>query len=257
MKLARVAKLLPWIIKMSTRHVQRFGGQFWYIEANAGPGLYDGVDGKPLEGSPLIALAELRRLDIPYRAVLIDREPKVIEHLRCALDERGLLDQRRVTIQCADNQIAAPAACRLPNARRDRGLAFFDEKGAPQWPLLNDVTALSSMAGIDVLVNIPTGVLKLERLAARSPRFRDAEGWKRKDVRPLCDRLPMLHKKRFLIGEPTTDRLAWSLILGSNWTGFPEWKAGHFDAADGPSGGIGPERLQRISLTKLEREGAA
>lgn len=255
MKLARVAKLLPWIIKMSTRHVQRFGGQFWYIEANAGPGLYPGVNGEELAGSPVIALEELRRLDTPFRAVLIDRNPDVAERLRQSLEARGLNDQRRVAIHCADNRLAVPSACRLPHHRHDRGLAFFDEKGAPQWDLLNDVTALPTMAHIDVLVNIPTNTLKLERLAATSERFGGkGYAWDTKDVRPLCERLPMLHKPRLLIGEPTTDRLAWSLILGSSWTGFPEWKAGQFDAANSP---IGAERLQRISLSERERKGAA
>ena len=250
-KLSRVAQLLPWIIKMSTRHVRQYGGTFWYIETNAGPGLYPGVDGRPLEGSPIIALSTLRRLDIPYRAALIDHDPDIIERLRCAIDERGLSDPRRVSVRCADNGQAAPAACRLPNARRDRGLIFFDERGAPKWSLIDQVTALPTMLHIDVLVNIPTNTLKLERAAAHSERFGGkGYAWDDKDTRPLCDRLTMLHKTRLLIGEPTKDRLAWSLILGSSWPAFPEWKAGQFDAADGP---VGRERLSRISFTERER----
>jgi hypothetical protein len=250
-KLERVRKLLPWIIKMSTRHVQRFGGEFWYIDANAGPGLYQSVQGQPLEGSALIALETLRRLDVPWRAVLIDRDPDVVARLECALHERWFTDRRRLTVRCADNQEAAPAACGRPHRHRDRGLFFADPKGAPDWPLLERVTALPTMSGIDVLVNIPTNTLKLERAAAQSARF-GGKGyvWDTKDTRPLCERLSMLHKPRLLIGEPTTDRLAWSLILGSSWTGFPEWKAGQFDAVDSP---IGKERLRRISLSARER----
>ena len=251
-KLERVAKILPWVIKMSARHLQRFGGRFCYFEPNAGPGRYVGTNGHILDGSPIVGLLALERLDVPYRAVLIEREPDRYEALCAELRRRGLLDQKRVSVHCADNRTVLPLACQHPCDRRDRGLIFFDPKGAPDWGLIDAVTGLPEMARIDVLVNIPTNTLKMERKAAQSERFGGrGYAWDRKDVRPLRARLDVLHKPRLLIGEPTRDRLAWSLILGSSWPGFPEWRAGGMDASDGPIGG---ERLERISLTEGERQ---
>ncbi len=250
-KLVRVAKILPWVIKMSTSHVRRFGGRFWYVDANAGPARYQGINGEPLLGSPVIALMALRHLDVPYHAVLIDRDPDTFESLRRVLTELDLLDPRRVVLRCEDNRRDLPVVCQFAGGRRDRGLIFFDPKGAPDWPLMETVMSLPSMECVDVLVNVATVTLKLERKAAQSDRF-GGKGykWDTKDVRPLADRLPMLHKRRYLIGAPH-GRWGWSLILGSNWPGFPEWRAGLMDASDGPIGG---PRLDDLSRTRDERE---
>jgi hypothetical protein len=107
------------------------------------------------------------------------------------------------------------------------------------------------MGRIDVLVNVPLWTLKMERAAAGSERFGGkGYAWDTKDVRPLSERLDVLHKARWLIGEPTRQP-QWSLILGTNWAGFPEWR-GHFDSADSA---VGRERLARISFSKRELTG--
>lgn len=250
-KLQRVAKILPWIIRMAAPHVRAAGGVFWYIDANAGPGTYTGVSGEALEGSPLLALEALRALQVPYRAVLVDHDSEVVGRLTSALLERDFADPQQVAVSCEDNRLLLPRVCGLPHPRRDRGLIFFDAQKAPDFPLIDSVMALPSMRRIDVLVNVPVWTLKLERSAARSARFGGkGYAWDTKDVRPLCDRLGVLHKSRLLIGEPTRPQ-PWSLVLGSSWPRFPEWKAGQFDAADSP---VGSERLERISLSKRERE---
>ena len=251
-KLERVAQILPWVVKMSAAHVRRFGGHFWYVEANAGPGRYE-VEGRVVDGSPVIGLMALRHLDVPYRAVLVEQDEQRCASLEAALKARDLFDPRRVVIQCADNRAALPLICQFAGGRRDRGLVFFDPKGAPDWGLMDTVTGLRATECVDVLVNVPTLTLKLERRAAQSARF-GGKGykWDTKDVRPLSERLPMLHKRRYLIGAPH-GQWAWSLILGSNWPGFPEWKAGGMDAGDGP---VGEARLRDLSLSRDER-GAA
>lgn len=250
-KLERVRKILPWVIKMAAPHVYGAGGVFWYIEANAGPGVYEGVDGVPLTGSPIIALEALRELGVPYRAVLIDSDQGCTDRLQSALVDRGFSDPQQVRVLCEDNRAALQRIGREPHPSKDRGLIFFDEQGAPRFPLIREVMGYREMRRIDLLVNIPTATLKLMRRAAHSPRFGGrGYAWDALDVRPLSERLPDFQKVRYLIGEPTTDRLHWSLILGSTWPKFPEWKAGQFDASDSATGSA---RLRRISLSERER----
>ena len=253
-KLQRVAKILPWVIRMAAPHVRAAGGVFWYIDANAGPGTYTGVGGEALEGSPLLALEALRALQVSYRAVLIDHDPMVTARLQSALVDRGFSDLQQVRVLCEDNRLALPRICAQPHPRKDRGLIFFDAQKAPDFPLIDGVMGLPAMRHIDALVNVPTWTLKLERSAAHSARFGGkGYAWDTKDVRPLSERLGVLHKQRLLIGEPTRPQ-PWSLILGSNWPRFPEWTKGQFDAAESP---IGQERLERISLSQRELREAA
>lgn len=107
----------PWAMILGSRN-----SELAYVDCFAGPGQYE-MDGKPVKGSPVIAVEEAIRL-VQGRHVqslllhLVDNEPEQVEQLKSRL--KGMQPYPRnltVEISCTDSRSLVPDLLRKLDSR--------------------------------------------------------------------------------------------------------------------------------------------
>lgn len=205
---------------------------YWY-DINAGSG-----NNPNCPGSPLVFLETARRIGLRYSATFIEQNDANHKLLEACIRQDD-----SVTVLCGDNCELLPLVCGQLNGRRHRfGMIYHDPNGEPNFDLLAEVSKLSALSKIDILVYLSGTTLKRVRCA-----FRDRDG--------LLDRLATINKQHWLVRDiSTSGPQQWTFLLGTNWIDFPEYKRAGFYRTDGDKG---RDILHVLSTTEKEREQAA
>jgi len=230
------------VFKICSEHV-RHGGDVVYIETHAGNMLYS-KDGELMIGTGALVLEELDHLAVfaqegfKYRAYFCERRTKAAAQARANLE--GLQVGK-----CAQTVEVFAERCQgvIPQlARRlrlgTRGVLFIDPNGLPPADAMA-WSRMSSLHNVDFVfwLDMDTGRryrnLKTEgRLTwhVDSPNFQG-------DTRPLTDIFDSMQKRCWVVREPFKLRgHKRTVVIGSNWPGFPVWRKQGYWRKDEPEG---------------------
>jgi three-Cys-motif partner protein len=210
--------------------------RYWYFDLTAGPGRYNGIIGSPL----LFEQAARRRGLQECVSVFFEQDRGRAEELRNALGigvspACGSLSWSRTVVAGSYQEHLRNYA--PPGRRNAYGLAFLDPNGQIDFKGTAELFALDSLYRVDLMINLAANTIKrsrqfgVERLDESIQRLGDA-------------------KSCWLIRTPCS-AWQWSILLGSNWDGFPDWKKLGFFRLDSEEG---QRILADLTYTKAEKQ---
>jgi hypothetical protein len=195
--------------------------RYLYVDANAGPGY---VPAYNIPGSPLIAMEELQAVLPPLKIDFHFCESNPINTQ--SLRERLSGDYQ---ITEANNQMAVPALL-ATKSPMTHGIVYHDPTNLVDFDLLRFIFG-DHAPRIDLLV------------------YLSAANHKRNGIR-LDKELATINKNYWLIRE-VTPQFQFTFLLGTNWDGYPDWKAHGFYKLNSARG---QHILDLVSNSKGERE---
>jgi len=211
--------LMP-VAKKSMVTFHKCSPYFWIYDLNAARSEYINEDtGEQIVGSAVLGVTKARLRGLNYKAVL------------CELREDNAADLQRyfardnnVTVLQGDNEITLPPTLPPERAFERFGYVYADPNDA-KLPInmLTDMFSRKPFNRIDLIVNIAAASIK---------RMIHNENY---DDIALDSLLKQINKKTWLVREPHAKH-QWSLIVGTNWAGAPEWKKEGFYRLDTDKG---------------------
>lgn len=208
--------------------------RYSYADLNAGPGFNSDAG---VAGSPIIVAACADAEGVPVDMWLFEAD----DAKRSALTER-MAGREGVSIY-GDHRAhwGMVTAWNRPDRIVD-GLVYWDPFGDPvPVNIINGLIA-SPRDKVDVLLHVNANG------AYKRPRGRghaDYQG------RYLADDIGRINKQFWWVREPATD-WQWTFLIGSNWSGFPQFRKLGFHRLDSPRG---LAVLDRLNLSKRESDG--
>jgi len=210
-----------------------------YIDTNAG----DGATRNSEPGSPVIFLQAAMRKNIPFKAFFIERNKANVEKLRTVVSEFNA--ERNVEIFEGDNAEIIPELInRLNELYKTRkplyGLLYKDPNGEPNLEMLKAVAVNQKTKYLDLLLRIPTRVLKRKANAPNCGAHR------------LTEFITEIKKEHWLIREKYVydKNHDWTFMFGINYR-VNGWEKERFYSIGSE---IGQKILEELGLTKKERE---
>lgn len=212
------------VVKGIMRRYKHTDQRFYYIDMNAGPGIYPGISQEYILGSPLIFLKLATQMEIPFKAYFIEKNEanyNLLEHrikaIKSSCGEMELIygDNKLVTMQLLRKE---------PKIKY--GLLYSDPSGeVPPFELLADLSNREEYNKIDFAVFLS---------AANYKRFLHAEHVK--DINEiLAAKLRAINKSQWIIRR-LVGRHQFTFLLGSNWDKFPQWPNKGFYNISSPEG---------------------
>lgn len=174
--------------------IREHGGRYHYIELNAGRG-----------ESCAIAMGAIRPHVPEALFDFFEKHPSNAERLHDLFDK-----DESVRIVPGDHRKTAESHLARIGPGLVNGVLFHDPNGVPELELLERVSRLPSMQRVDLLLYVSATGLKRARTAATT-------GYR------LTELVERVDKKHWLIGE-TRGGQQWTMLIGSNWANFPDWK---------------------------------
>lgn len=212
---------------------------FHIFDLHAGEGLYQGVDGATITGSPLIGLEVVRSMGLAYQAVFIDEHLENTQNLAKCIGYDPC-----ATVIHGDNVDAMQHYC-VPGVPK-HGYVYVDpNKIEIPTALLNQIFSCSSFRRIELIINIAAANVKRVANSTHSSYWGQTLDKSLEKIRP--------HKKTWIIREPHGNQ-QWTFIVGSNWVDFPVWSKKGFVDLKTPKGVAIWEKLvhTRDQLSEIE-----
>lgn len=208
--------------------------RYYFFDINCGPGIKDDED-----GSPVIFLEEIARIDIDYKAIFIDINPSNVESLKTVVHENG-----KVSIFCGDHAEILPRIIEDDfgaSLHKDKyGMLYTDPNGIFNDELLTEFSI--RFPRIDILINCPATAIKRVKNCSRCS-----------DSRTLEERIGQIRKDNWIIRDKlTSSRYQWTFLLGSNWDSFPEFRNLEMYRINSPKGKVILDDLNWTSREKRE-----
>lgn len=221
------AKLLGWHINVAERAIRNnlwANPTYLLIDATAGSGVLE--DGSA--GSPLVAIARLRKMSTPFKALFVEENSDVFAQLDIHVHQDNSVQLRWARYQGVIMEMAY---------RKDRnqfGLLYIDPNGIPDFDALCQFSRVRPK--MDILISVT------------------ATGYKRsgKAELHLDEWLRRIGKQHWLIRKPYT-AWHWTFLFGSDYAGFN--KAYKGIEAEPVTSDLGKEWLEQVSYTPSERLG--
>ena len=206
---------------------------YHFIDATAGPGEYE-VNGKEVEGSPIVFLSVAENQQLRYKADLIEREPVNVDSLRKRLPKSSC---GRVVIHCCDSAEVIP---KLLSSKDENQLGLYFVDPSTGIPHFETVAYVSEMRPrMEVLMYL--SATNLKRICAVTPE-------------PLFDRMQGIDKSHWMVREPfPRDRHQWTFLLGSNTDLFTNYKKIGFYRLDSEEAQAFFPRLNLTAKQRMER----
>lgn len=205
-------------------------------ELNAGRSEYIDEDtGEEIIGSAVLGIERAKLHGLNYKAVLCELLEDNAEDLRCKF-----AGDKNVVVLQGDNRIELPRVMIRQDSPKQFGYVYADPNDA-QLPivLLADLYSRKSFERVDLIVNVAAASIK--RMIHRG-NYKDIS------LDSLLDRI---HKKTWLVREPH-NKQQWSLLVGTNWAGAPEWRNAGFYRLDTDKGNKIWERLSKTEKQRME-----
>lgn len=221
------AKLLGWHINVAERAIKNSlwaNPAYLLVDATAGSGkLEDGT-----AGSPLVAIARLRKMSTPFNALFVEESSDVFAQLDLCVCQDSSVQLRWARYQ----DVIKEMACRKD--RNQFGLLYIDPNGTPDFDALCQFSRVRPR--MDILISVT------------------ATGYKRsgKVELHLDEWLRRIGKQYWLIRKPYTS-WHWTFLFGSDYSGFN--KAYKGIEVEPVTGDLGKEWLEQVSYTQMERLG--
>jgi hypothetical protein len=121
-----------------------FPRQYTVVDLNAGPGRYLLPDGDIADGTPLLVLRRLAISKLQWRAMFVERNALMAEHLRYWLGQEAAkltIDSKSFCVIEGDNQqVVLPWVARCVPPKYGAGIVIHDPNGAPKLGLLERLT---------------------------------------------------------------------------------------------------------------------
>ena len=207
---------------------------YLYFDLHSGPGRSPEGD----EGSPLIFqnLANKYTQAYPhfnYHARFYEAEPHNYIQLK-----KNLNDSPSIEIIRNDHRTELPKLLERYQKSKTKnygyGVVYADPSNANlPWELLQEMKRL--FPRVDIMINIACASYKRNISSD--------------DYYTLAERLPKV-KKYWIIRKPV-GKHQWSILVGTNWDSYPDWKKKEFYKWD--DGDIGSDYFSRIAYTKNQR----
>ena len=216
------------IVQMHTSICSRMQAPYWYFDLNAGYG----------DGSPARAYPHLVTSPLDWTMVLCEHNPDTFNRLA---DVWSVHDPR-IILHNADNTSVARAYAKRVHG--GNGIVFHDPNGVDDFNI--DALRVFQSSRLDLVVYYSAAAHKRVYHAPRT-----------------CKAAPyLIHailesgiKKYWLVRQPR-DKWQWAFIIGTNWSGFPEWRKHGIYQTTSPEGRAIVEKLHytRKELAAMYQE---
>ncbi|MDP1547004.1 MAG: three-Cys-motif partner protein TcmP [Anaerolineales bacterium] len=220
------------------KHASYYELEYRYVDLTAGKGSTpDGTMGSPIV---FLTKASDSKFDIPFRADLIEREPKNIEELEKTISARSteFLQQGKIYYHPDDYEKVIP---NLFKTKKDfeLGLVYVDPTGTKDLPDINTLARISNMRPrMEILFYLSaTGVKR---------QFQQTH-------KLLEDFLNATGKQHWLIRKPIKgDKHQWTFLLGSNSDLFKPYRSirSYFYLLNSPEG---QQVFEKMNLSQDQR----
>ena len=218
-KHAQLEGFLKWHAMMGASIMRSHGGEYHYIDLNAGKG----------EGSPRIALDAIRPLIPSARFLFCEMNPGNVKALEALYGH-----EPKVTIKPGDHAITALKYVASLTGFLN-GVLFHDPNGVPNWEMLRQLSNMPQLHRIEFVVYVTATGLKRKRSAVGGDS--------------LTESMARIKKKYWLVRSPQGNH-QWTFLVGTNWKDFQGWQKQRFYRTETE---IGRSILGKLSLTSDER----
>lgn len=199
--------------------------KYYYFDINAGPGIYE-----DLEGSPLIFLKEASSIGLDYQAVFIEKNEEYYVQLR-----ENVEGYENVRIIHGDHNDILPRFLAGDNSKKI-GLLYTDPTGSP--PPFELLARFSKVyERLDIAIHLSAANIKRIR---RAPQTESTE--------TLGESLAKIDKEHWLIRE-SVGRHEWTFLVGTKGFRWGEWRKEGFYRLDSERG---REIANELNLTVNE-----
>ena len=220
------ATLAAGILKRDTRYNPRY----IYLDLNAGDG-QNIVNGRELPGSPLIAARAIKAAQLDAVGVCFEENPVNASRLRARLK-----DHASFRVVEGDHFKTIDEVMRAfnedPDKRKRLGVVYTDPNGQIPIEVLSNIFRNPTFSTVDCMAYV----------GANSAYKRPRGVWPGNDNHHLLGALESIPKKYIHIRVPD-DRSQWTMVLLTNWEGFPKLTNRGFYRIDTPRGQEIADRL--------------
>ena len=211
---------------------------YWYFDLNAGPGIDEDDKFGRKTGSPIIFLKKAITKKIPSKTIFYENDKKHYASLLNSISTLTIPNRLSLDIDTHNSSNEQLMRYYTIPTEKSYGLIYHDPNGVPNFNLLSRFFKINHPK-IDLLINCPCTAIK--RIAYSSKKTT-----KNKFLNEFIDNV---NKKHWLIREPYTE-WQWSMIIGSNWDHFPNFKKLGFLNKDSPEG---QELFKRLVFKKGDK----
>jgi len=208
--------------------------RIWVFDLNAG----EGDDGNGTPGSAIIFAEKLYSLYKKHKVcselILIEKN---IEHYRKLCNNIKQLSERinplkesgvRIRFGCGDNNDVIELFFIEEKIKLRYGLCYHDPNGTPDIKLLSKIFDQKCFSKIDLILNFSN--MAIARTAGYYNSPKRPSGFVRKcEYRPLEECLKDINKKYWFKRCREIGKHKWTLVIGTNWDNFPEFKKIEFE----------------------------
>jgi len=199
---------------------------YHYFDINAGPGIYNEIEGSPII---FLKLATSRELCLNYKAVFIESNTQSYQKL---LENTKTYPNREVILGDHNVEMRHFLDKRYPSVL---GILYNDPTGQrPSFDLLAEVNKYYPR--LDLLIYCTATNIKREVHSGQS------------SSETLLDGLDKIDKKTWIVRKPM-GKQQWTFLIGSNWEKYPDWKKARFYNVESEEG---QEILAELNYTTRE-----
>lgn len=228
------AKIVKGLLRKKNRQLKK---RYFYIDLNAGSGIYNGIKGSPIVLLDAISGAHIfEPFDVYLCEINTESAHKLLQTCISKMDRPSVAQNGRM---CEVSSFKGDSLCVInkdnvswvndivSSGRYDEepyyvGMIYSDPNGCETFNNIARLSKMKALGMVDVLMHLSATTIK--RVAGVNP-----------NTTRLLDGIQSINKKYWWIRKPY-GQFQWTFIIGTNWQRFPNLKTFGFYRIDTPEG---------------------